>query len=77
MAMKASEKSIGVCSRTRPPHTVPSQLKIFTPVGTAMIIVATPKPASAIGPIPDVNMWWDHTPKPMNPIATPENTTNG
>ncbi len=56
---------------------VPSQLKIFTPVGTAMIIVATPNPASAIGPMPDVNMWCDHTPKPMKPMAAPENTTNG
>ena len=40
--MKPSANSIGLASRTEPPHTVPSQLKIFTPVGTAMSIVARP-----------------------------------
>ncbi len=55
---------------------VPIQLKILIPVGTAISIVASPKPASAIGPIPDVNMWCDHTPKPMKPMAMPEKTTN-
>ena len=30
----------------------------------------------ATGPRPTANMWWAQTPKPMNPIAMPENTTN-
>ena len=74
-AMKPSAKSIGLRSRTDPPHTVPSQLKIFTPVGTAMSIVARPNAEVATGPMPDTNMWWAHTPQPRNPIAMPENTT--
>ena len=61
--------------RTAPPHTVPSQLKIFTPVGTAMSIVETPNAEVATGPMPLANMWCAHTPQPRNPIAMPENTT--
>ena len=54
-----------------------SQLKIFTPVGTAMIIVESAKAEIATGPSPVANMWCTHTPQPMNPIAMPENTTTG
>ena len=35
---KPSAHSIGVSSEMLPRHSVASQLKIFTPVGTAMII---------------------------------------
>ncbi len=55
---------------------MPIQLKIFTPVGIAMIAVETPKAVFATGPRPAANMWCAHTPNPMNPIAIPENTTN-
>ena len=55
---------------------MPIQLKILTPVGTAMIAVVTPKAVLATGPSPAANMWWAHTPNPMKPIAIPENTTN-
>ena len=55
-----------------PPHSVASQLKIFTPVGIAMSIVATAKAASATGPMPAANMWWLHTPKPKKPMRMPE-----
>jgi hypothetical protein len=27
--------------------------------------------------MPEANMWWAHTPQPMNPMAIPENTMNG
>ncbi len=30
-----------------------------------------------MGPMPETNMWWAHTPKPMKPMATPEKTMNG
>ena len=60
-----------------PPQSVPIQLKIFTPVGTAMAMVAMAKAAVATVPMPVVNMWWLHTPKPMKPIATPEKTMTG
>ena len=49
------------------------QLRIFTPVGTAMNIVDTEKAATEIGPMPEANMWWAHTPQPMKPMAMPEN----
>ncbi len=54
---------------------MPSQLKIFTPVGIAMSMVESPKAETATGPRPVTNMWCAHTPQPMNPIAMPENTT--
>ena len=53
---------------------VPIQLKIFTPVGTAISIVDSEKNESAKGPIPVENMWWLHTPNPRNAMKAPENT---
>ena len=75
IAMKPSAKSIGVFRRNDPPQTVPSQLKIFTPVGMAMSIVERPNADTATGPRPVANMWCAHTPQPRNPMAMPENTT--
>ena len=74
-AMKPRQNSIGVASRTDPPQTVASQLKIFTPVGTAMSIVERPNAETATGPMPVANMWCAQTPQPRKPIAMPENTT--
>ena len=39
-------KSIEVVKRIAPPHMVAIQLKIFTPVGTAMSMLAAPKTRS-------------------------------
>ena len=74
IAMKPSAKYIGTRYWIEPPQTVPSQLKIFTPVGTAISIVVSAKNVSAIGPMPVANMWWLHTPKPRNAMNAPENT---
>jgi len=41
--MKPIAQSIGVLKVIEPPHIVAIQLKIFTPVGTAMTIVAATK----------------------------------
>ncbi len=41
--MKPIAHSIGVSNRIEPPHMVAIQLKIFTPVGTAMTMVAAVK----------------------------------
>ena len=57
-----------------PPHMVLIQLKIFTPVGTAMNMVDAANADSATGPRPVANMWWAHTPQPMRPMAMPEKT---
>ena len=75
IAMKPSANSIGVFRRSDPPQTVPSQLKIFTPVGIAMSIVERLNAETATGPRPVANMWCAHTPQPRKPIAMPENTT--
>ena len=58
IAMKPSAKYIGVFIWIEPPHMVPIQLKIFTPVGMAISIVASENTESAIGPMPVANMWW-------------------
>ena len=54
VTMKPSDHSIGVVKRMRPPYIVNSQLKIFTPVGTAMIMLAMPKMALTSAPAPMV-----------------------
>ena len=77
IATSAVENIIGVSKRTLPPHIVATQLRIFTPVGTAMNIVVAANAATETGPSPDTNMWCAHTPQPMKPIAMPEKTTNG
>ena len=57
-----------------PPHIVPSQLNIFTPVGTAITIVERPNPACATVLIEDANIWCAHTPKPIKAIPKPAKT---
>ena len=69
--------SIAVVKVNLPPHMVSVQLTILTPVGTAMAMVAIENTITLIGPSPDANMWWAHTPQPTKPIAAPEKTTNG
>ena len=51
-----------------PPWSAASQLKTFTPVGIAIIIVADVKYACESTSIPTVNMWWAHTMNPKNLI---------
>ncbi len=52
VTMKPTDHSIGVEYTIRPPNIVNSQLKIFTPVGTAMIIEVMPKIALTSAPRP-------------------------
>jgi len=73
--MKPNEKRSGVLKRSAPPQSVDSQLRIFTPVGTAISIVAMEKAESATGPMPTANMWWLQTPNPRKPIVIPEKIT--
>ena len=75
--MKPRANIIGVRIDRCPPHRVPIQLKIFTPVGTAIAMVVSAKAAVAIVPMPVVNMWWLQTPKPRKPMHAPEKTTIG
>src|SRR2546427_7863339 len=61
MAMKPTAKCSAVVPRIVPPHSVAIQLKIFTPVGTAISIVVAEKTESAIGPSPTENRSEEHT----------------
>ena len=77
MATSPTANFMAVVHHSRPPYMVAIQLRIFTPVGTAMNIVDTEKAATETGPMPEANMWWAHTPHPMKPMAMPETTMNG
>ena len=61
MAMKPSAHSIGVSNEMLPRQSVASQLKIFTPVGMAMIIELSMKKMSSPIGRPTANMWCAHT----------------
>lgn len=67
--IKPRAQSIGVSHLIAPPWRVASQLKTFTPVGMAIIIVADVKYARVSTSIPTVNIWWAQTIKPSSPIA--------
>jgi len=54
--MKPSAQSIGVSHLMAPPCKVASQLKTFTPVGIAIIIVADVKYARVSTSMPTVNI---------------------
>jgi hypothetical protein len=56
MPTKPRAKQSGVLNRRRPPQSVASQFRIFTPVGTAISMLADEKAASATGPRPTANM---------------------
>jgi hypothetical protein len=59
--MKPMVHRIGTVNRTRPPYIVNNQLKIFTPVGTAMIMLMTPKKALTFALAPMVKKWCSQT----------------
>ena len=69
IATNDSAQSIGTVKRIDPPQIEASQLKTFTPLGSAMIIVLVMKAIPIIGFMPLTNMWWPHTmnPSPMIP----------
>ena len=60
-AMKPSAHSIGVSNEMFPRQIVASQLKIFTPVGMAMIIELIMKKMSSPIGRPTANMWCAQT----------------
>ena len=65
---KATANFIDVVKSIDPCHIVASQLKIFTPVGTAITKVINMNVAWARGSIPTVNMWCAHTRQPSTAI---------
>ena len=65
-----TQNSSGVLYSTVPRHSVAIQLRIFTPVGTAIkkeLTSTNTRIASGTGA---VNMWCAHVRKPRNAIAT-------
>ena len=73
--MNPSTKSIGVSKIRFPRQVVASQLKIFTPVGTATAIDAIMKNESSPTGMPTANMWCAHTSIEKNAIPIVENAT--
>ncbi len=61
---------MGASKLSEPFHMVLTQLKILTPVGTAMRIVAYMKKRFPASGIPVVYMWWAQTMKDRNAIPT-------
>ena len=64
----ASANSIGVSKVIAPRHMVATQLKTFTPVGTAISMVANMKNIWPDNGMPTVNMWCAQTMKDRNAI---------
>src|SRR5438093_12571564 len=60
--------NIGVCRRMRPPHKVPSQLKVLMAEGTPMAIVIIENANAEYGLMPLMNMCCTHTMKPSSTI---------
>ena len=59
LTKKPKANSIGVSKVIDPFHMVPIQLKIFTPVGTAINMVVNAKNGSSTCPV--TYMWWAQT----------------
>ena len=72
-AMKPSAHSIAVSKMRFPRHVVASQLKIFTPVGTATAIDEIMKNELSPQPSPVANMWWAQTSIETKAMPTVEN----
>ena len=62
------QNSIGVSKEREPRHMVVTQLNTFTPVGTAISMVAYIKNSSPATGIPTVNIWCAHTMNDRNAI---------
>ncbi len=61
--MKPVAHSIGVSKVIAPRHIVATQLNTFTPVGTAISMVAYMKNSWPAAGMPVANMWCAHTAK--------------
>ncbi len=72
---KPSAKSIGVAKEMFPRQRVASQLKIFTPVGTAITIEAIMKKLFSTCGSPTVNMWCAQTSIEKKAIPAVEKAT--
>ena len=69
VTMKPSVHSIAEWKMMRPRYMVSSQSNTFTPVGTAMIMVAMPKKALTLALAPMVKKWCSQTVNDRSAIA--------
>ena len=69
VTMNPTAHIMGVAKVMRPPYMVKIQLNTFTPVGTAMIMVATPNTPFTSAPAPMVKKWCSQTMKASTQIA--------
>ena len=60
---KPTAHNMGVSKVMLPRHMVAIQLNTFTPVGTAISMVAYMKNSWPVSGMPVVYMWWAHTMK--------------
>ena len=68
--MKPTENSSAVVYSIVPRQSVAIQLKILTPVGTAMRKELIMKKMSTSDGLGVVNMWWAHTSKPRKAMTS-------
>ena len=68
--MKPTPNSSGVVNSIVPRHSVAIQLKIFTPVGTAIRNEPSMKKISTTVGLGVENMWCAHTSRPRNAMTT-------
>jgi len=59
----------------RPVKMVAIQANTATALGATMTMLAALKKDSDCGGRPVANMWWTHTPKPMNMVSTVDSAT--
>ena len=70
IAIPPTQNRSGVLYSTVPRHSVAIQLRIFTPVGTAIRYELTSTKMKIASGTGAVNMWCAHVRKPRNAIAT-------
>ena len=70
--IRPTQNSSGVRYSIVPRHSVAIQLKILTPVGTAITKLDSMKNASTTVDIGVENMWCAHTSRPRKAMATVE-----
>ena len=68
--MKPTQNSSGVVNSIVPRHSVAIQLKIFTPVGTAIRNELSMKKTSTTVGLGVENMWCAHTSRPRKAMTT-------
>ena len=73
--IRPAQNSSGTVYSIVPRHSVAIQLKIFTPVGTAITKLESMKKASTTVEVGTVNMWCAHTSRPRKAMPAVDAAT--